>query len=150
MYLRNEDTPLVNVEALARPLTASQLVAKRLRRAADILRQGWCQHELGVDEEGRRLYMGDLPSPECVAVCARGALFKAHDRYDNYDADLVELRALTEQIKLDYPVFYNWRDIDSGGDPVGTVVSWNNAHDRTQEEVVALFERCATRLEAAA
>lgn len=68
---------------------------------------------------------GRLENP-CGAVCARGALFKVTTNpvYQNVEARLSKC-------------------VGGERDPVNNVVNWNNAPERTKEEVVAMMRHAA-------
>ena len=90
-------------------MTAEEVLAK----AADIVEQGWCQHQL-EDSHGNH--------------CALGALIKASEAEVNSLACLSDpaylgaYRAALRELGGD-----DWRKVD--------LVSWNNTPGRTPEEV---------------
>ena len=97
-------------------------VSAVLRRAAALVRQGWCQGRYAESATGRRVAIN---SQAAVAWCLDGAVIH-------------ELEALGCD---GYGV---WTAINK----YGNTVQFNDAENRTAEEVAALLERAARDAEA--
>jgi hypothetical protein len=93
-------------------------VSTKLREARALIERGWCQFQLAHDAEGRERweYIGTREDDRFVPVswCAAGALKDA-------GAGALAVRAFREV--------------------VGTPISWNDAPERTQTDVLAAFDR---------
>ena len=102
--------------------------AKVLRRAAEIVDQGWCQDFLALDEHENAV---DVQSPRAVRWCALGASILAG-----------------KQMGSD-----GWRAFHEASrtTPTGDRLTiWNNAPGRTADEVATYLRSVADRCENAA
>ena len=95
-------------------------------RAANLVREGWCQHVLARDKNGNKLYVGDLE--RAVAHCVLGSMTAANDmELEDCDAAWLKLDALVR----------NRHGVSA--------LTWNDASERTQDEVVDLLLELAYR-----
>lgn len=107
-----------------------RMAAKVLRRAAEIVEQGFCQGHLAVNTEGR--YVDEL-SPTATAWCALGAMcLAAHQVTGSRSNDLGAWSALNALVQ---PTLIH---------------EWNNAPERTADEVAQALRDAAERCEAGA
>jgi hypothetical protein len=106
----------------------NQAHLRLLLDAKQRIEKGWCQGRMDkVDKKGNLCY------------CLVGAFLGFVKSTGLWH----ELRGhLEAQIKMDYPNF-----LFVEGYPQVSVVSWNDAPERTQEQVVALLGRTIERLE---
>lgn len=118
------------------------LVGKVLRRAAELVEQGWCQHN-GALRQGVRV---EWNAAEVDAVCLTTAIARAdHEVTGAWPAivagayDSVATKAAGQALRRCRP---DWTE---GGDPI----RWNNTPGRTADEVVALLRCAAEHAEAA-
>lgn len=102
------------------PIITTADVLKRARR---LLERGWCQHQMASDAKGGMCAAG---SSRAVAFCARGAIW-------------------TSAMALCSPEWHRAaEDAEAAMEPiVGGMVAWNNAPERTHEEVLQAFDRAA-------
>jgi hypothetical protein len=94
----------------------------RLIAARAILAQGWTQREYALSSDGTPC---GLRSAEATQFCIVGAL----ERIIPYGESITHARAL----------LCNHLEVES-------LVGWNDAPDRTQADVLALFDRILERL----
>ena len=104
----------------------SAMDAKVLRRAAEIVEQGWCQGALARDERGVGV---GLNSPRAAAWCAVGAFKLA----------MHELGCARIPCR-------SWDSAEAACG--GSAVRFNNAPERTADEVAAALREAAARCEA--
>jgi hypothetical protein len=96
------------------------------RRAAEIVRAGWCQHAVAVNELGTNT---DALDPRATKHCALGALAVAASDPDAFMHPIADrIRRMT-------------------GCSIG---GWNDMLGQTQAEVAALFDRIAAEEEQSA
>ena len=104
--------------------------AKVLRRAGELVEQGWCRFYLAMTGTG--ICFEGPTSPKAVQWCARGAIQRAAHELDVADeSDRVE---------------------DLAGENYGGafgLAHWNNDPERTADEVAAALREAADRVEAA-
>lgn len=100
----------------------AKTAADVLKAARDLLAKdgGWTQGQYARDIEG---FMVPETSPLAVCFCADGALFRARSAED---ADFEALTRAEDAL------------LKAAG--VQNIVHWNDAPERTQAEVVALFD----------
>jgi hypothetical protein len=99
-------------------------VAATARAALDVLRaDGWCKYAL-VDDNG--------------AHCAGGALNMAHHGDWWWQLSTLHAEPLAALIRAEYPAYD-----DPGRSACSVIAMWNNAPDRTWEQVEAIFEKLA-------
>lgn len=105
-----------------------------LKRARQLLQRGWCQGYLARDAGGVHRYFDD---ERAVEFCALGAMHRAdHDlRQEARGWRIAVYQAL---LRLDAVL-----EADGVAEWGCRVVRWNNAPERTQEEVLAAFDRAA-------
>lgn len=112
------------------------LIKKVILDAADLLEKGFCKGVLAETEEGICVQ----PShPLAVRYCARGALMEACKR-----AGLTTVYASEYNYSVKLAKFIKPNIFTSFGADV--LVEWNNAPERTKEEVVAKFREFAETL----
>ena len=104
-------------------------VQQVLCRAKEILEQGWTQGTYARDEHGVE---ADWASPEAVTFCSVGAVYRATSELEpDRTSDVFDpLRWLARAALLRHVL---------GKHGVNTV-GFNDHPDRTQEEVVAVFD----------
>ena len=100
-------------------------------RAAEIVKQGWCQNSFARDKDGN---VSDIMSPDATCFCAAGAISKSRE-----ESQLSTDDALTARLE----VMYTFSDVV--GD---TIVHYNDAPGRTQAEVVEALFKTAAKIEA--
>lgn len=96
-----------------------------LRKARALIEQGWSQGCGAKDANG---FPVSTSSQEATSYCAIGALEAAGDLS-----------------------FGHWRALEAlrAGLPEASITGWNDARDRTKEEVLDLYDRVIAGLEAA-
>lgn len=114
----------------------SALEAKVLRRTAEIVEQGWCQHALAKRADGGGLSLSGSPGSTLDDYAER---LVRHPEAGQWCA--VGARRLA-CIELDAPRY-------TGAIAVGSIVAFNNALGRTAEEVAAVLREAAARVEEA-
>ena len=107
--------------------------ANILRRAADLVEQGWCQGHFSLDAHGNDVR---LTSPEAVRFCTTGAIERAqHEMLPDVDCDALETFRSYLSKKAKEKCLRSWG--------VRIVSGWNDQDVRTQAEVVAALRECA-------
>lgn len=99
-------------------MTKEQIVAK-LEEARARIEKGWCQHVYALGPEGKGI---SARSPRASAWCPDGALF-SRDTESGTEAYVYFARAVHE------------------ANPGWSIWEWNDAPERTKEQVLAMFER---------
>jgi hypothetical protein len=102
------------------------VVSNLLQDARGKLEQGWCQKFLAVDGKGCAV---DVNSPNVVAWCAIGSLAAIGSDDEAVSpvrsmAYVLLAQALDERLK-----------------PISTLGAYNDATDRTKEDMLSLFDR---------
>lgn len=111
-------------------------------KAADLLRAAkealmelhWIQGMAAITTHGRRPLAAD--SPTIIGVCLVGAVDYAASRRGIFDWAIID--ATTEALRQVLP---------SSAEPA-SLTDYNDAAERTKEEILALFDRAIERLEA--
>lgn len=98
--------------------------AKVLRRAAELIDQGWCQGALA--KTGTGMMLGDPESPLAARWCVTGAFIRARAELDAHGTTAF-LKVMAE----------------TAPNPA----QWNNAPGRTADEVAAALRAAADRCE---
>lgn len=98
--------------------------ARDLRIAKGRIEQGWCQGVLARDGHGEEITPNH---PAAVAWCAFGAIGTKEDALSQADLFLMKAHG-----------------------PNTDVVSWNDAPERTREDVLALFDKAIALAESEA
>lgn len=95
-------------------------VVKRLKRARELLEQGWCKGHLARDKAGK---VADLYGTGVDSVCLRGACMRA-------------------EWEAQAPWLYLEERVAGGVKARGytDVARYNDAPERTKEEVIALMD----------
>lgn len=111
------------------------VVREGLIIARDAIKSGWCQGSVARDKSGDRV--DSATSRTARSVCAMGALFKAqHDIAIRHGLDQLVAHILVDRM-ID-------RIAEADGKAIFcrfTVIEWNDASERTQDEVIELFQR---------
>ena len=124
--------------------TAALSVLQVLKGAREILArpESWTQNALAKDAAGAAIE--GVLSEEATCWCASGAIWKAMDA-DPFGGDV---DTPTRDLALDAKLAIIGQLIEADGRKTRwTVPSWNDALERTHEEVIAAFDRA---IEAAA
>jgi class 3 adenylate cyclase len=122
----------VSAPATKEPATPAQDAAELLRKAAYRVGQhgGWTQHYLGRLKDGTGTYVRTmLRTGEIQSRCMLGALYCEYDRNPAADIHLA-YQAIVRTIGT------------------GLVADWNDAPERTQEDVVGALLHAAEVMEA--
>jgi len=117
------------------------MTAKVLRRAAELVEQGWCQGGLARQKSHGNFV--EPFSPLAVEWCAEGALvmaaYEATGMLPFTEDGLTLLRGLFEAVQ---------RVLPNDSARAQDIAAWNDQSSRTADEVAALFRRAADQCEA--
>lgn len=99
--------------------------------ARGYITKGWCQMASARDEEGKSCYFGSV---KACSWCSSGAITRAN--HDIYKLDILAWDASLQQV-------YKVLESILGE----KIVPWNDADNRTQADVLELFDRAIASLE---
>ena len=108
------------------PVNHTQLLA--LKTARDLLNRGWCQFDFARDSQGNPVGPNH---PDATCFCAVGALratMPPGRGQDNMDDRINCVRLLNEQLYRRH------------GTDFKAVSTWNDQEERTQGQVLALYD----------
>jgi hypothetical protein len=120
-------------------MTRSELQAKAtevLREAAALIEQGWCQKYAARDAFGNETLIND---GDDVEWCALGAIDCAADRLTSEIADEFQIGNRLQLVKSAETRLCKVVKVEG----IGAIVQWNDARDRTAEEVAAALREAA-------
>jgi hypothetical protein len=107
-------------------------VADKLREARALIERGWVQKDYARSKSGKVVDPANSRSATCW--CAAGAIGRVNGRWPN--SGLLGMEQLSRAI---------------GGDGhEADILTWNDAPERTQAEVLAAFDRAIELAEASA
>lgn len=125
--------------------------SKVLRTAAEHLEAGWCQGALGLiydEETGQPLHLSSAdfqPGMHMDRVCVEGALMRAAVNLTG-EPFSPGTQAAPTYARASSEVMEVLRDVTG---QLSSIPMWNDAQDRTQDEVVKLVQYAARRAEEA-
>lgn len=101
-----------------------------VRRAIELIEQGWTQFSMARDANGRRVLP---PYNDAASFCASGAIARATYEVHGYGP---KLSSTTDALTDRWAVFNHIRTYIG----TNTVASWNDDRTRTKEDVLKVFE----------
>lgn len=113
-------------------------VADILLKAADLLEQRGHTKWTRLDDVGRMCFLGAV---EIAQGHEHGYALGGHDGEITHEASRVVAQALGLKLRMDDP-----RKLDGEHDYRGAVVDWNNATERTGQEVIDAMRLTASKL----
>lgn len=114
------------------------MIAEILTRASVLVAGGWAQGVLAVTADDREC---DTKSPEAASFCVIGAIDRA--AIDLKIANGLDFFAAWRVLHNAIPADFQKKNARSHG---AALVAWNNAHERTAEEVCATLNAAAAAL----
>lgn len=115
------------------PTVREVLVAARDKIAKP---NGWIQDHYAADANGR---VCPETAPEAACFCADGALYAASNVWNLINDDYFNtMEVVRDAADALYIAIYGTTPTDSRH---GGIIQWNDAKGRTQEEVVAVFDK---------